>query len=103
VTVHGKNFVDLGFGLVKCLWNETVMTNATIMDYYTIKCDSPPLPPEADDMFYHLQISLENGLEPSENLQRFDYYVDPDITGISPWKGPLDGGTPSILRGKRFN
>jgi len=40
--VTGKNFIDMGFGKVKCVFNETFM-NATIIDAQTIKCSSPKL------------------------------------------------------------
>lgn len=42
ITVKGKNFIDMGFGKAKCLFNGTAM-NATIVDAENIKCSSPKL------------------------------------------------------------
>lgn len=42
ITVKGANFVDMGFGKVKCLFNDTAM-NATIIDSQTLMCSSPRL------------------------------------------------------------
>ena len=41
ITVHGKNFVSMGFGKTMCVFNETIYTNATVMERDIIKCDSP--------------------------------------------------------------
>jgi len=43
ITVKGNNFVDMGHDKVLCVFNKTIFTNATIMDFETIKCDSPPV------------------------------------------------------------
>jgi hypothetical protein len=42
IEVHGKNFADLGHNKAMCVFNETIFTNATIMDSELIMCDSPP-------------------------------------------------------------
>jgi len=47
ITVKGKNFVDMGFGKVKCLFNQTA-TNATIINSETLKCSSPRLSEEEE-------------------------------------------------------
>ena len=80
--------------------------NATIMEPDIIKCDSPPLPPNmgfADEHapFYYVAVTL-NGVETSESLIKFIYYIDPPIHSISPNKGPMCGGTNSTLLGKGF-
>ena len=43
ITIKGKHFLNLGFGKAKCIFNNTIYMNATIMDETLIKCDSPPL------------------------------------------------------------
>lgn len=43
ITVHGKNFLDMGHNKALCVFNKTIFTNATIMDGETMKCDSPSL------------------------------------------------------------
>ena len=35
----------MGFGKIKCVFNETFVMNATLMEEDIIKCDSPALPP----------------------------------------------------------
>lgn len=42
ITIKGKNFVDMGFNKIKCLFNQTAM-NATIIDAETLKCSTPRL------------------------------------------------------------
>ena len=32
ITVQGKNFIDMGFGKVKCIFNNTYYMNATILE-----------------------------------------------------------------------
>ena len=41
ITIFGKNFRSMGFGKTLCAFNDTILMNATIIDSYTIKCDSP--------------------------------------------------------------
>ena len=41
ITVRGKNFIDLGHNKIMCVFNETIFTNATIMDNTLVYCDSP--------------------------------------------------------------
>lgn len=43
LTIKGKNFSNMGFGKVKCVFNETITMNATILSEEEIKCDTPPL------------------------------------------------------------
>jgi hypothetical protein len=69
--VRGKNFVDMGFSKVKCVFNETMM-NATIIDSTTIKCSSPKLDEneaslEAKYLHYNVAITL-NGRERTESI-----------------------------------
>ncbi len=107
ISVFGKNFLDMGFGKVKCIFNNTIFMNATIMEQDIIKCDSPPLPASAvfpdsgAAPFYEVSITL-NGKEFAGPVQKFTYYIDPPITAVTPNKGPLKGGTVSKVFGKGF-
>lgn len=97
----------MGFGKVKCIFNNTIQMNATILEHDIIKCDSPALPPnfgfsEGTAPFYYVAITL-NGKEYTEAKIKFIYYIDPQIKSITPNKGPLRGGTVSRLYGKGFN
>ncbi len=107
ITVFGKNFLDMGFGKVKCIFNLTYVMNATIMEQDVIKCDSPPLPPSQGYSetggvpFYNISITL-NGKEISESKIKFIYYIDPSIKSITPGLGPLKGNTSSLIKGLGF-
>lgn len=84
ITVIGKNFLDMGFGKVKCIFNNTYYMNATIMEHDIIKCDSPPLPTiqsfvsmmNDSHPWYNVTITL-NGKELAPSKAKFTYYVDP--------------------------
>lgn len=87
----------MGFGKVKCIFNDTIQMNATIMEEDIIKCDSPPLPPSfgyADNSapFYFVSITL-NGKEITDAKIKFIYYIDPQIHSVLPGIGPIKGGT----------
>ena len=43
IAVHGRNFLDLGHNKAVCIFNGSIITNATIMDGETMMCDSPTL------------------------------------------------------------
>ena len=108
ITVKGDNFIKMGFGRAKCIFNNTIYMNATIMDQHHIKCDSPMLDSElgqgsdAKAPFYYVSVTLNGGREQSEAAARFTYYIDPPIKSVLPNRGPLRGGTKSILQGKGF-
>ena len=107
VTVYGKDFPVGYSNEVKCVFNRTIFTNATVMDENTIKCDSPSVL-NADNInennitFANLEISLNqedfNGPE-----QKFYYYVSPYISSVSPIFGPIEGGTDVNITGGVFN
>jgi hypothetical protein len=108
INVYGKNFIDMGFDKVKCVFNGTIFMNATIMSAEHLVCDSPPLPPsqgfaEAGAPFYFVSVTMNGGKEISNTTLRFTYYIDPIIKSITPNKGPLRGGTVSRLFGSGFN
>ncbi len=96
----------MGFGMAKCIFNDTIYMNATIMETDIIKCDSPPLPPtmgfSAGVPFYYIGITL-NGKENVNTSLKFVYYIDPVIKSITPNLGPLKGGTFCNVTGKMFN
>ena len=100
ITIFGKNFIDMGFGKVKCIFNNTYYMNATIMESDIIKCDSPPLP-EGDfegTPWFNISITL-NERDVSDTHSNFTYYFDPQIKTISPNVGPIKGGTISKING----
>jgi hypothetical protein len=117
ITVFGKNFLDMGFGKAKCIFNDTYYTNATIMENDIIKCDSPILPPgegyelgHGNAPWYHFNgtapwysvaVTL-NGKEIARNNTRFSYYIDPQINSVSPNLGLMRGGTVSKIIGSGF-
>jgi hypothetical protein len=100
VTVHGKNFLDMGHNKALCVFNKTIFTNATIMSGEIMMCDSPDLLNSqgysimTDHMlFYLLEVSIDGGIEMDGPAQKFMYYKDPKPTAIIPDSGPLRGGT----------
>lgn len=52
LTVKGQNFHDMGFGKVKCIFNETITMNATIVSEDVLKCDTPKLNDEVFEPEY---------------------------------------------------
>lgn len=108
ITVKGKNFYNMGFGRVKCVFNSTITMNATIMDEHTIKCDSPMLDAEnaqggdSKAPYYYVYVTLNGGKELSEQLVKFTYYWDNPVKSVWPNKGPLRGGTKSLVEGRGF-
>jgi hypothetical protein len=101
LTVFGKNYIDMGFDKVKCVFNGTIFMNATIMSQDIIKCDSPPLTQSAEQgtPFYYVSVTMNGGKEITSTNVKFTYYIDPTIKSITPNKGPLRGGTISRLVG----
>jgi len=45
ITLKGKSFVEIGFGVAKCIFDGEYRMNATVLDSNTLVCDSPPLDP----------------------------------------------------------
>ena len=107
ITVLGKNYINMGFDKVKCVYNGTIFMNATIIGSELILCDSPPLPPgsgsDSTAPFYYVSVTLNGGKEVANSTMKFIYYIDPVIKSITPNRGPLRGGTISRLVGSGFN
>ena len=107
VTVFGKNFIDMGYDKVKCIFNGTIQMNATIMEPTIIKCDSPPLEQtygsSGDEAaFYFLEITI-NGKDIDGPKMKFMYYTDPLVKTTSPDLGPLRGNTTVRFTSVGFN
>lgn len=99
----------MGHDKAVCVFNKTILTNATIMDSETIKCDSPSILNEhgyskiANSLvWYDFMISIDGGRELAGPSQRFAYYRDPKITDIQPNSGPVSGGTKVKVVGSGF-
>ena len=106
ITVYGRNFINLGLGSVHCVFNRTVHMNATVMEHDIIKCDSPPAfewykTDSKEPRYYYLEITLDGTLYGGPP-QKFTYYKEPEITGIEPNMGPIEGGTEIRLSGLGF-
>ena len=107
ITVYGKNFPVGYSNFVKCLFDGKIKTNATIMNYNELKCDSPPLPTdpgseEKSVSSYSLTI-LVNDENESGPKQEFYYYKSPIISGITPIMGGVEGDTTVKISGSGFN
>ena len=102
IKVLGKNFVEQQFGKATCVYNNTIFMNATVIDSNTIICDSPPLESASGDMWYNVSVSLDGDFISNAGAV-FRYYHNPRIDSITPWLGPMSGGTQSVIRGWGFN
>ena len=102
ITVRGKNFIEQGFGKAKCIFNETIRMNATVVDEQTIICDSPFLDSINGDQWYNVAVTLDGDYVTSA-IGKFFYYRNPTITSISPWLGPMSGDTNVTILGTGFN
>lgn len=106
ITIIGRNFIDMGFGKVKCSFNNTLM-NATIVNEQTIKCSSPRLTEDQEsvDTPYlksFVKVTL-NGREFTLEELQFNYYPELKITKVNRNNGPVSGNTKSIIEGENFN
>lgn len=101
INVRGKNFHESGFGKAKCIFNATIYMNATVLDASTIVCDSPPLESINGDMWYNVSITLDGDFK-TKATGKFFYYTNPTMRSIFPVRGPVEGGTVSIINGAGF-
>ena len=106
IIVHGLNFIDPGFDMVYCIFNETIFMNATVFEPDRIKCSSPPVlnqfgVNEKNVQFYDVKITL-NKKDASGPAKRFNYYKEVTIRSVVPPGGPIEGGTLVAIGGKGF-
>lgn len=106
IILKGKNFVEMSFGKVHCLFNGTAM-NATVLDQYTLVCDSPRLTEDQSGLdhpylFANVQVTL-NGRDTSAELIKFNYYPELLIQQVDVNVGPISGKTTTTLTGLNFN
>lgn len=102
IKVRGKNFVEFGFGSAKCIFNNTFMMNATVIDDGTVLCDSPRLDGGTEDRWYNVSVTLDGDYR-TNATGLFSYYRNPTISGVSPDLGPVTGATNSYISGAGFN
>ena len=102
MTVRGRSFVEVGFGLAKCVFNSTYRTNATVLDANTMVCDTPPLETVSGDLWYNVSVTLDGDFVANASA-KFWYYDNPTISSIWPWLGPQSGETESVVRGTGFD
>jgi hypothetical protein len=100
----------MGVNMVFCVFNKTIFSNATIMDSFTMKCDSPALLNalgyslmQEEMLFYMLEVTIDGGSIIAGPAQKFMYYKDPWLSGIYPDSGPTRGGTIVRVAGTHYN
>ena len=107
ITVIGKKFPDKDSEYIKCVFNGTILKNATVMNDTHLICDSPNVLNEEGENyknvdFYSVELTL-NGLDISGPAKKFYYYEEPEITGIYPRFGSIQGNTPLNVTGLNLN
>lgn len=104
--VKGQNFQVMGFGKAKCIFNDTSIMNATILDSETLLCDSPPLnlkQASVDTPYLYSLVKVTlNGLDTTNEEFKFFYYPELSIKRVIRNNGPMEGGTHTILKGTGF-
>jgi hypothetical protein len=106
ISVRGGNFIDMGHDKALCVFNETIYTNATIMDDTWIMCDSPAfenaqgysLIGTGKSDFYTLRLTIDGGKEVAGNGQKFTFYKQASVNKVSPFGGPLIGNSKVSLK-----
>lgn len=107
ISIHGKNFANTGSDFVKCVFNRTVYTNATVLSDDHIHCDSPIVTNylginEKNITEYDVEITL-NGIDIQGPKKKFYYYKPTLIYSTEPNFGPIEGNTTINVTGYNFN
>jgi hypothetical protein len=76
ITVSGSNYKEMGFGKAKCIFNDTIYMNATVLDQGTLVCDSPTYDSQNPEQWYRLAVTLDGDFV-SESSSIFYYYRQP--------------------------
>jgi len=71
--ILGRNFEEASSGKAKCIFNSTIFMNATVLNTFTIVCNSPPLESTNGDMWYNISITLD-GASVFGSSGKFKYY-----------------------------
>lgn len=74
--IIGKNFEEQGVGFAKCIFNNTIHMNATVLHSKAVVCDSPPLESTNGDMWYNISVTLD-GISIATSQNKFKYYHQP--------------------------
>jgi hypothetical protein len=112
VLAHGKNFLDMGFGRAKCIFNGNIYMNATIVNSTHLMCDSPRLAKDQinanmlmsnnSGIYYNMTVSMDSNVVTKQSVT-FNYYKTPILHTISPNFGQLAGGTAVTIGGNGYN
>ena len=106
ITIYGKNFANTGSDFVKCVWDQNIKTNATVISDTQIKCDSPSVLDYEGKNYkniteYDVEITLNNK-DLNGPKHKFYYYKDTYIAGLDPIFGPKSGNTIVNITGQDF-
>ena len=104
----GKKFPVGSSNSIKCLFNKTILTDATVMDGETLYCHTPSVLNknginEKSVKEYPVDLTMDNGRTPSKVTQKFQYYKKHTIESIQPHIGPIEGKTKVKIGGKDFS
>ncbi|TYZ65127.1 hypothetical protein PybrP1_009425 [[Pythium] brassicae (nom. inval.)] len=94
ITVYGSGFLNT---VELACFFDSVRAPAAWQSAAEISCATPRIPPRV----VTLRVS-NNGLDKSKASVRFLFHADMALSGITPTKGPIEGGTPVFLRGRNF-
>lgn len=70
--------------------------NATVLNSDTLVCDAPVLDTTNPEMWYKVAVTLD-GTYVTNTTGVFRYYREPTMSAISPVRGPIGGGTTSVI------
>jgi len=103
ILLKGSSFTEKETGKAKCVFNETYYTNATVINEFALYCNTPELVLDdySNDLLYKVMVTLD-GENYSDDFVIFNFYEDLTQTNISPWLGPMIGGTTVTISGTGF-